>query len=1175
LLETPSVLSRGSQRTFSTRICLRGKRGSFGVTYQNFENLIYFKMILHQQKVQLSLLSHPLVTKRHFSDDRVYEIGGTRYTKADVLSIAPELRTQDQWLVLVDWSQVRTRPYVVVDPFDPAGLLYMNYSEYLVQTRTLASVIPTLQVIYRPGVVKPIPLQKYPPHPKSFHPWSEGLKSLRDFRTQSTKTNYNSYVDLKRWLTRNFKWSRDGAVLVNDRNVRGFLTLWSREVGHMLGLGSSVRREEGLNPLIEHIEHLIRHHGILQTIKIMKIMIHVILSFLAGNPLKSTHELGHRIRLSNGLPKAMGRQARAQIRAAVRTGSPQIVRYWTSVLASYKAIDATSSDNRPDLSTIAAPSGQSIPIGEFAEFCGSTEGFWARWFEAHQFNYKDGRFPLFSYKSAWGKAILAGGANSSISVSGLHADAVAWAEAPMNYPRALFSIWKDRALVNLMDLSVHEERVDQDIRDGLRGPRLEAGPSWEFMIPNRLLGEWRSLCMNLSDFMSGAAERTKNFTDLGAMLGLTYGYHKTLASKRIAQGTTSLNTQWVDKEARSKGDLLQVIRSLFFSPDSRSTPRVASRIASYLRLPHKAGYPILGRLHAIHEAAGKIRVVAICDYFTQLACEPIHSYIFSLLKGVPQDGTFDQQAAVESFAKEGHKEIYSFDLKSATDLIPIELYREVMEMLFGRKVTELWSRLLTDRWFLAPTECQGRDTPQGVMTKISKGGLVSNFIKYTRGQPMGALSSWGSMALVHHALVQFAAKPHMDTWFTAYRVLGDDIVIADPRVAESYVALCESFGITLSLAKSLISKKGVFNFASQTFSGTENVSTISLKEAISAVTWDRRIAFARRVLERFSHGVTFKEMLKRSCTFPMWNIMSSELMYGIKDGVARATQFFLHNPFSGSKPWDRPYIDSVISWLGLLNPSLDNLSTEQLSQFETVLRDSIRKMLWEKVRKDMQTALAVRKALRADYSAYLSKPHLTVFQSLYIINVLEDKVNQIIKDLQSMEDSFRMPGLSGMTTQDQLQTWVKLQSICTIPKTWDDPMSTGNKVPWAQVLAAIGAKEYEAAIKDQDDRLDLFKRTGLWSKTLPKDKLSVPYLALFEAALMSARTVLSIPRPLVNVPKGYISQLFGRYLQLRRDYLKHSFLPCLPRGKDANVIPYEFRTEAPSGAQGTLVGFLG
>jgi len=86
---------------------------------------------------------------------------------------------------------------------------------------------------------------------------------------------------------------------------------------------------------------------------------------------------------------------------------------------------------------------------------------------------------------------------------------------------------------------------------------------------------------------------------------------------------------------------------------------------------------------------------------------------------------------------------------------------------------------------------------------------------------MGAYSSWAMLALTHHLLVQIAAiragAVPLGTWFTEYAVLGDDLVIADKRVADSYLQLLKEMGMEVNLYKSLLSDTGrCLEFAKRT-----------------------------------------------------------------------------------------------------------------------------------------------------------------------------------------------------------------------------------------------------------------------------------------------------------------------------------------------------------------------
>jgi hypothetical protein len=56
-------------------------------------------------------------------------------------------------------------------------------------------------------------------------------------------------------------------------------------------------------------------------------------------------------------------------------------------------------------------------------------------------------------------------------------------------------------------------------------------------------------------------------------------------------------------------------------------------------------YAIIGQLKEKLEAAGKIRVFAMVDGWTQSILRPLHNSLFEFLKSLPNDGTFDQTAS--------------------------------------------------------------------------------------------------------------------------------------------------------------------------------------------------------------------------------------------------------------------------------------------------------------------------------------------------------------------------------------------------------------------------------------------------------------------------------------------------------------------------------------------------
>jgi hypothetical protein len=72
---------------------------------------------------------------------------------------------------------------------------------------------------------------------------------------------------------------------------------------------------------------------------------------------------------------------------------------------------------------------------------------------------------------------------------------------------------------------------------------------------------------------------------------------------------------------------------------------------------------------------------------------------------------------------------------------------------------------------------------------------------------MGAYSSWSTFSICHHAIVRLAAvRAGLPASFSRYALLGDDIVIANDEVAFQYRIIISELGVSLSEAKTHVSK---------------------------------------------------------------------------------------------------------------------------------------------------------------------------------------------------------------------------------------------------------------------------------------------------------------------------------------------------------------------------------
>jgi hypothetical protein len=238
----------------------------------------------------------------------------------------------------------------------------------------------------------------------------------------------------------------------------------------------------------------------------------------------------------------------------------------------------------------------------------------------------------------------------------------------------------------------------------------------------------------------------------------------------------------------------------------------------------------IGKLHAKEEAAGKVRLFAIVEAWTQWALYPLHALIFGILRRIPQDGTFDQVAPLtllQSKVDAGTvKALYSLDLTAATDRLPVVVQMAIIQELVGDyHFPSHWANLLVGRGYsffqLGYTKWHGVYT-------------------YAVGQPMGALSSWAMLALTHHFIVQVAAWKAgivpFGTWYENYALLGDDLVVGDKAVKDEYLSILKSLGMEVNVHKSIISETGrCMEFAKRTIYRGTDVSPVPLKEVASAM----------------------------------------------------------------------------------------------------------------------------------------------------------------------------------------------------------------------------------------------------------------------------------------------------------------------------------------------------
>lgn len=242
----------------------------------------------------------------------------------------------------------------------------------------------------------------------------------------------------------------------------------------------------------------------------------------------------------------------------------------------------------------------------------------------------------------------------------------------------------------------------------------------------------------------------------------------------------------------------------------------------------------LARLAVKLEGAGKVRLFVMCSSVLQMLLYPLHDWSMGLLSTLKTDGTYNQLGPLKGLI--GKKDLFSFDLKSATDLLPAELLRALLTSFFGREFSRCWFGIMTTPSINVPDSRYDVRKPRRAY--------------YRRGQPLGFYSSWSIFTMVHHLIVWVSAEaayPGVD--FHDYAILGDDLVIADAEVAKNYVIMLEACGGVLSKDKSLISDRGCCEFAKRFIMHNHLASRVDVSPLSMPLI---------RLLDRYSPPLVFR-----------------------------------------------------------------------------------------------------------------------------------------------------------------------------------------------------------------------------------------------------------------------------------------------------------------------------
>jgi hypothetical protein len=340
----------------------------------------------------------------------------------------------------------------------------------------------------------------------------------------------------------------------------------------------------------------------------------------------------------------------------------------------------------------------------------------------------------------------------------------------------------------------------------------------------------------------------------------------------------------------------------------------------------------------------------------------------------------------------GHN-FYGFaDLSNASDAIPKELYRDAGNDI-RPGLGDAWVSIF-NRDFSIPKSVKDL---WNWNTKIP----FQPTVRYNTGQPMGALSSWPKMALVHHRIVWTAFGSRQKSR-GKYLLLGDDIVIFDAEAYYKYCNLLEDLAIPYT---SNISTVG-FEFAKRVFySGRE------ITGAYTAALWASRNApeiFAmewRTLASRgYSSGNDLHNDLRKLLKVSRKRFVKCKLLmsvpYGTEVSVESLAKFTLENT-------------------GRSDCHLDRGNTARLVESSKAFRQAASVLLQQSFQKLLDDSKqAVRKNAEAFRASFLQSSGLADQFTPIMQVAIEEYLNDGVLRIRYLERDLKITYLGGTVLKE-------------------------------------------------------------------------------------------------------------------------------------------------------------
>jgi hypothetical protein len=219
--------------------------------------------------------------------------------------------------------------------------------------------------------------------------------------------------------------------------------------------------------------------------------------------------------------------------------------------------------------------------------------------------------------------------------------------------------------------------------------------------------------------------------------------------------------------------------------------------------------PYVGRIGCIQEPGCKARIIANPRRIFQVLLYPFGKQLFEITKKLPWDCYDNQQLGIKwvrDKLRTGHV-VGSVDLADASNHLPLELQIDIFQRLglndFDIKLSE---KVCRGSWYI-PDSISSSIMRDYKRRKVYNPVLTVNdridAIAWTKGQPLGLFPSFPACFLAHGIMLR-CIEIELNK-VDSFRIIGDDVVISDTSVLDSYRRLLQRFSMPVSEGKCITS----------------------------------------------------------------------------------------------------------------------------------------------------------------------------------------------------------------------------------------------------------------------------------------------------------------------------------------------------------------------------------